>query len=339
MESSSGAATEPVPLLIRELSWAFARTRVLLTAVQLGVFDQLAAGRGTAAEVAAAAGASARGMRMLLDALVALDLLGKDGARYCLTPDAARYLVRASPDYLGHSFERDERWEAWSRLTESVRSGRPPRRVDARAQAEDYFPALVRSLHVTNRDAARRAAGVLVGADPRRPWRVLDVACGSGVWGIAVAEAAPAARVTALDFPGVLAATREFAARHGVADRFTELAGDLREVELGEECFDLAILGHIVHAEGEAASRELFGRVRRALVPGGRIAIADMVPRDDRSGPPFALLFALNMLLHTEHGDVFTLAQYREWLTSAGFAGVTTAEIGSHSPLVVAARA
>ena len=351
METPRRAGTDPVPLLIRELSWGFARTRVLLTAVQLGVFSHLAAGLATPAEVAAAAGASERGTRMLLDALVALELLGKDGGRFRLSPESARFLVRDSPDYLGHSLERDSQWEAWSRLTDSVRSGQPPQRVDVQEKAESYFPALVRSLHVTNRAAAQAAARVLVGGavagggspapadrSAATGLRVLDLACGSGVWGISLAEADPAARVTAQDFPAILELTREFAARHGVADRFDYLPGDRRQVELGEARYELAVLGHIVHSEGEEASRALLRRVRRALAPGGRVAIADMVPRDDRSGPPFPLLFALNMLVHTERGDVFTLAQYREWLAEAGFVEVEAVEIGSHSPLVVARR-
>jgi SAM-dependent methyltransferase len=158
------------------------------------------------------------------------------------------------------------------------------------------------------------------------------------VWGIAVAERDPEAIVTVNDFPPMLDITREFVARHGLSGRFHYLPGSLREVDFGSSRFDAAILGNIVHSEGERASRDLFARLHRALAPGGRVAIVDMLPNDDRTGPPFPLFFALNMLTHTDEGDTYTLAEYREWLGAAGFSSVETHDIGSHSPVILATR-
>ena len=167
---------------------------------------------------------------------------------------------------------------------------------------------------------------------------MLDVAAGSGVWGIAFAEADAEARVTAQDFPGVLPTTREYVRRHGLEERFDFLAGDLREVDFGEGRYDVAVLGNIVHSEGEDSSRDLFRRLRRALKDGGRIVVIDMLPNDARTGPPYQLIFALNMLVNTERGDTYTLAEYTAWLNDAGFARVETADIGSHSPAVIGHR-
>lgn len=330
----------PDPAPIRELGWAFARSAALAAAVELRLFNHLASGPATAAEVAAAAGTSPRGTRMLLDALVALELLEREGGGYRLTPVAACYLVEGRPDYLGASFqvlqEGDE--DPWDHLADCVRSGRPWRAVDEDRAASSFFPRLVTGLHITYRDPARRTAAFLLENLGRRGPEVLDVGAGSGVWGIALAEADPEARVTALDFPAMLDVTRDYAGRHGLLERFAWLPGDLREVELGTARFDVAILGNIAHSAGEAATRGLLRRLHEALRPGGLVAIADMVPADDRRGPPYPLLFALNMLLHTEQGDVFTTAQYREWFAAAGFAETRTADIGSHSPLVVGVR-
>ena len=88
--------------------------------------------------------------------------------------------------------------------------------------------------------------------------------------------------------------TREYLKRHGVEDRYDFLPGDLKQVDFGEDRFDLALLGNIVHSEGERSSRDLFKRLRTALSPGGRLVIIDMVPNDERTGPPFALLCALH---------------------------------------------
>jgi|ERR1043166_933408 ubiquinone/menaquinone biosynthesis C-methylase UbiE len=332
-------AQTPSPLeQIMQMNFSFAPSCVMTAALRLGVFSHLAAGAGTAAEVARAAEASERGTRMLLDALAGFGLLTKSGDRYELTPHARQYLVRESPDYAGGLAESGGMIEAWTHLDECVRTGRPVHRVETQERAEEFFPLLVRTLHVVNREPARRTAEALGAGRESKGLRVLDVAAGSGVWGIAFAEADREARVTAQDFPGVLPTTREYVRRHGLEERFDFLAGDLKEVDFGEGQYDVALLGNIVHSEGEESSRDLFRRLRRALRPGGRVVIIDMLPNDARTGPPYQLIFALNMLVNTERGDTYTLAEYTRWLQEAGFPRVTTADIGSHSPAVVGQR-
>jgi ubiquinone/menaquinone biosynthesis C-methylase UbiE len=328
MSQSAPSLTGPQSLL--QMHFAMMPARVLAVGVQLDVFSRLAEGNDTVPALAAAIGASERGLRMLLDALTALGLLAKPEGRYALTPLTRAHLVRSSPDYVGAILETDDIWNAWSRLAEAVRSGQPTDTVERRERAETFFPVLIRSLHVTNRAPAQRLAAALCAGSAAPGRSVLDVACGSGIWGIALAEVAPAARITAHDFPAVLAETRGFVARHGLADRFDYLAGDLNEVDFGTDRFDVAILGNIVHSEGEASSRALFPRLYRALRSGGRLAIADLVPNADRTGPPAAVLFALNMLVSTARGDTFTLAEYTAWLHEAGFVRVETVDIGLH---------
>jgi 2-polyprenyl-3-methyl-5-hydroxy-6-metoxy-1,4-benzoquinol methylase len=324
---------------IREMNFSYGPQRALAAGVQLGVFSTLAGGPKTAAAIAGAAGASERGMTMLLDALVALELLGKKGDRYELTADSARYLVRGSPDYAGAMLENDMLWEAWGHLAESVRSGKPWRSANHRELAEKFFPILIRTLHVFNRDMARRLAAALVPHETVRGLRVLDIGCGSAVWSIAIAERDLEAQVTALDLPAVLETTREYLAREGVLDQYELRPGDLHSAELEPSRYDLVLLGNIVHGESPEQSRELFRRIHKALEPGGRIAIIDMVPNDERTGPPFPLLFALNMLLNTDGGGTYTLAEYSEWLKEAGFAKVETVDIAAHSPAIVATKA
>jgi ubiquinone/menaquinone biosynthesis C-methylase UbiE len=210
--------------------------------------------------------------------------------------------------------------------------------VEEQDTAEQFFPALVRTLDVINREPARRVAEALGAGASHRGMRVVDVGCGSGVWSIAIAEADPRARITAQDFPGILKETRRYLKQHGLENRYEFLPGNLKHVSFGENRFDLALLGNIVHTEGERSSRDLFGRLARALKPGGRVAIIDMIPNDQRTGPPFPLLFALEMLVNSEAGGTYTLAEYTEWLEEAGFRRVHTADIGFHSPLIIASK-
>jgi ubiquinone/menaquinone biosynthesis C-methylase UbiE len=331
---AGAATTEPDLGTLAEMNFSMAANRVLAAAIQLGVFSQIASGCTTVNEIAVGTEASERGMRMLLDALTAFRLLRKKNERYALSEVAAKHLVRESPDYMGYALEKDLLWESWGHLTEAVRSGKPFRTVEARERAEEFFPTLVRSLHITNREPARRLAKMLT-ASAATAVHALDVACGSGVWGIELALAEPRVSVTAQDFPKVLDLTRQYLKTNGVEDRFDFLPGDLKEVDFGELRFDLAILGNICHSEGELASRSLLVRLHRALRPGGRVAIVDMQPNEDRTGPVYPVVFALNMLVNTDHGGTYTLREYTSWLNEAGFGRVDTADIGLHSPAII----
>jgi ubiquinone/menaquinone biosynthesis C-methylase UbiE len=326
------------PEQLMQMAFSYTASRILAAGVRLNVFSLIDAGHTTAADVAATASTPERGMRMLLDALTGLELLTKSGGRYALTLSTSRYLVRESPEYMGAILEEDSLWQGWGKLDEAIRTGKPPRRVEDQAEAERFFPLLIRSLHVLNRDPARRTAEALGAGTRRRGLRVVDVACGSGIWSIAVAEADSAATVTLQDYPGVLEHTRQYVQRHGLIDRCNYLAGDLKSVDFGSDRFDVALLGNIVHSEGEASSRDLFKRMHRALRPQGRIVVVDMLPNNDRAGPPYPLIFALNMLVNTELGDTYTLDEYTRWLNEAGFGWVETAEVGSHSPVIIGTK-
>lgn len=121
-------------------------------------------------------------------------------------------------------------------------------------------------------------------------------------------------------------------------DQFDYVERNLREVDFGDECYDLVILGHIIHSEGKTWGKKLIKKAYRALRDGGLLLIAEMVPNDARTGPLIPLPFALNMFLHTEHGDVFIMREYRRWLKATGFKKVTTIAAPSPSPLILATK-
>lgn len=135
----------------------------------------------------------------------------------------------------------------------------------------------------------------------------------------------------------VLETTKRVATRHGVANRLSTIPGDLLEANFGAG-YQVAILGHILHSEGEARSRRLLRKTFDALSPGGTIAIAEFVPNDDRKGPPNALIFAVNMLINTDEGDTFTFAEISQWLREAGFTNPRQLQAPGPSPLILATR-
>jgi ubiquinone/menaquinone biosynthesis C-methylase UbiE len=165
----------------------------------------------------------------------------------------------------------------------------------------------------------------------------LDLAAGSGVWGIALAQSAPNLHVTAVDWPDVLPVTRKTAAKFGVDDRFSFVAGDLLEADFGTG-HTVATLGHILHSEGEQRSRALLAKTFKALAPGGTIAIAEFLVNADRRGPVMGLFFAGNMLVNTEQGGTYSFEEISGWLAEAGFENPRTLQAPGPSPLILATR-
>jgi ubiquinone/menaquinone biosynthesis C-methylase UbiE len=324
--------------IIQDL-WAARNAQALMAGTELNFFTHIKNGKQTVKEIARAAKASERGTRRLLDALVGLGYLNKKDNAYGLEPVSERFLVRGQPTFLGPMVNETRIvWESWSHLTEVVKSGRPFTAVDTEQTGRDFFPKLVAAIFPMSYGAATAAAQMIPEKTRNRIKNILDVAAGSAAWSIAFAQAIPDARVTVVDYPEVNRVARRFTERLGVADRYDYIEGNLREVDFGSKKYDLVILGHIIHTEGEKWGRQLIKKSSRALRDGGLLLIGEMVPNDDRTGPALPLVFGLNMLLNTEHGDVFTMREYREWLKAAGFKKVSTIDAPGPSPLILASK-
>ncbi|HLH53477.1 MAG TPA: methyltransferase dimerization domain-containing protein [Verrucomicrobiae bacterium] len=332
-------STHVTPERIMQFAWGYAPPLIIRSALQLRVFDLLDASPRTIDEVARATGASRRGLTAILNALVGLQLLTRTNAHYSLTPDSAAFLVSTRPGYHGRFFDHtiDQILPKWLKLDEVVRTGKPAAAVNDQAQGAEFFAGFVESLFPMAYPAARALGEHLGLANARTPVRVLDLAAGSGVWGIALAQQSTQVRVSAVDWPIVLETTKRVAARHGVGDRLETIAGDLLQVDFGTG-HNIAVLGQILHSEGEKRSRQLIKKTFEALAPGGTIAVAEFTPNEERTGPPNALLFAVNMLVNTDEGDTFTFKEVSDWLIEAGFRNPRQLEAPGPSPLILATK-
>ncbi len=320
-----------------QLTWGYAPTLILEAALQHKIFDLLDQSPKTLSELARATGASPRGLTAILNALVSFQFLARSGERYSLTEESSAFLVSSKPAYHGALLKHmsTQLIPKWLQLSEVVRTGKPAAAVNKGHESAEFFAGFVESLFPLSYPAARQLGEHLGVSKATSQFNVLDIAAGSGVWGIALAEQSPKVRLTAVDWPAVLEVTTKVAKQHGVADRLKGIPGDLLEVDYGSG-YHLATLGHILHSEGRERSRKLLRKVFAALAPGGTIAIAEFIPNDDRTGPPNALIFAVNMLVNTEAGDTFTVAEMSEWLREAGFTNPRTIEVNAPSPLLLA---
>ncbi|MDB5173694.1 MAG: O-methyltransferase family 2 [Phycisphaerales bacterium] len=332
------SAAPVTPQRLMQMAWGFAIPLVLESAVKHRVFDVLAERPKTLDEIAHATGASRRGLRAILNTLVSIELLAKEGDRYKLTPESSAFLVSSKPGFQG-AFLRHistQLLPKWLQLNDIVATGKPAASVNQEGQGSEFFIQLVEDIYPMSAGAAAALADHLF-ASVTQPASVLDLATGSGVWGIAAAKKSSLVSVTAVDWPTVIPVTKRVADKHRVGDRFRYVSGDLLEADFGTG-HRLATLGHILHSEGEERSRKLLAKTFGALAPGGTIAIAEFVPDDDRCGPPAPLIFAVNMLVNTDTGDTYTFSEMSAWLREAGFENVRQLPAPGPSPLILADR-
>jgi precorrin-6B methylase 2 len=323
-----------------QLAWGYAPPIIIRAAVHYHIFDNLDKSEKTASELADAAGVPLRGVRAIANALVGISLLAKDAkGRYSLTPESATFLVSGKPSFLGRLI-----WHTtvqilprWSKLEEAVEHGEPVGGVNHQEGGVEFFQQFVEDLFPLSYPAAQALAAELKLAESASPMSVLDLAAGSGVWSIALAQASPKVAVTAVDWPGVLEVTQRMTARFGVADRYTFVAGDLGLADFGRG-HNVATLGHILHSEGETRSRELLKKTFGALAPGGTIAIQEFLVDEQRMSNTMGLLFAVNMLVATDDGDTFSFEEIASWLREAGFVSVRQLDSPGPSPLILATR-
>jgi len=337
---TTASAAQVTPARISQFVWGGVPPLVLEAAIRHRVFDVLDAGAKTIQEVQHETGASERGLAAIMNVLVGLEFLEKDGqGRYSLAPDSAAFLVSTKPAFLGGIYRHLSRQllPNFLQLNEVVATGRPAKAVNQQSEGGEFFVDFVNDLFPMNYPAAQALAGHLSLNSSGRELRVLDLAAGSGVWGIALAQKSECVHVTVVDWPEVIPVTQKNAARFGLGNRFSFTSGDLLKADFGDN-YAVATLGHILHSEGRERSQALLEKVFRALAPGGTIAIAEFLVNPERTGPLSGLLFAVNMLVNTQNGDTYSVEEIGGWLKKAGFVNTRTLDAPGASPLILATK-
>jgi ubiquinone/menaquinone biosynthesis C-methylase UbiE len=327
-----------------EMGFHFAPQVVLWAALKLGIFPALEKGAKDSANVAAATGCSQKGVRMVLDCLAALGLLEKQKGRYRVNSLSRRHLLPSTDDYIGQLFSySDQLMRLWLTLPEAVRTGLPTLSLIPAKERENLDLGIAEGLFQVYRGHAWRLVRALrregyLPAEHNRPIGILDVAAGSAVWSLPFAVRSPRVEVTAIDFDPVLEVARKYARKFAVEGRYRFVEGDIRQVEFGDDRYDVALLGHICHSEGPGWSQRLIAKCFGALRKGGVLLIIDYIPDEQRKSSILPLLLALNALLGSEEGDTFTFSQYKQWLLSAGYSRVRTIRVDQHSAVIVGVK-
>jgi len=297
---------------------AFQLTEALKGAIELDVFTHIAAGAVTPSAIAERANASERGVRILCDYLTVRGFLGKDGSRYSCSPTAAAFLDKRLPSYIGsiaNFLAHDRIVKSYRNIAAAARKGGTVT-TSTVSPNDPVWVEFARSMA----PFLGMVAGVMapIVATPGRPQKVLDVAAGHGLFGLSVAKANPSATVYGTDWVDVLKVAVENATALGVADRYHTIPGSAFDVEFGTG-YDLVLVPNFLHHFDKATNTSLLKKLRRAMTPGGTIAVVEFMPNEDRVSPPIAAAFSMQMLGATESGEAYPFSDLDAMLAGGGF--------------------
>jgi predicted O-methyltransferase YrrM len=323
-------------MLVQQLRVAALPAFAVLAGVQLDVFTAVHKGARTVADLAATLGIRADKLQALLYALVRAGFCTVDAGRFANTPEAATFLVRGSPQYVG---ELVQTWPAWwhevLHTAASIRTGTAQAKVDYARMAPADLEAHYQSFHpvsvATGRELATRYD--FSAAQP-----LLDVGGGTGGQTMALTEAYPQRRVTIVDLPTVTPITQRFVAAAQARDRIRVVSADVA-VQAVEGRFDVAMMHSIIPLLAPEASRRILQHVSGAMVSGGTLYITDAGLLDDTRLAPERAVWANLWLINVfDHGAARTEHERRVWLTEAGFTVIERDVLASGLGVMVARK-
>lgn len=318
---STSVAQQPSPALFFQTMNAHQRTEALKAGIELEVFSAIAEGNTTAAEIAKRCQTSEKGMRVLCDYLTIMQFLTKQNDHYALTLDSSVFLDKRSPAYLGGALEfmcSPMLTDGSKYIAEAVRRGGTVMENDGTIGPENpVWVKFARGMAPLMFMPAQLIAK-LVDPNADQKLKVLDIAAGHGMFGIAFATANKQVEVTALDWKSVVEVAKENAEKFGVADRYSTIDGSAFDVDFGSG-YDLILITNFLHHFDPPTCETLLRKVHAALADGGRAVTLEFVPNEDRVTPPDAAAFSMMMLTSTPSGDAYTFSELEKMFANAGF--------------------
>ncbi len=319
---------------VLKLAWNFMESRILLTGAELNLFTLLSKSRLSAGEVARRTGADLRALTILLDALAAMGLLGKQDETYRCESPACELLSEDAPDsVLAMVLHAAHLWHRWSDLTNIVRGEDISIEASGSGRDAEEMRAFIGAMHAV---AAPQAERIIAAVKPGDAKALIDVGGASGTYTIAFLRAVPGMKATLFDRPEVIEMARDLLHREGMLNRVSLVAGDFYRDELPQG-HDIAFVSAVIHQNSPGQNLSLFKKVFRSLDAGGRIVIRDHVMESSRVHPRDGAIFAVNMLINTSGGGTYTFDEIHSGLSQAGFSRIKRLAKGEHMDALVEA--
>lgn len=330
------------PANIFNLGIGFWASKTLLSAVELGLFTELAKGPADLTTLSSRLGLHDRSARDFLDALVALKMLDREDGRYSNTAETALFLDRAKPGYVGGFLEMANArlYEHWGSLTEALKTGR--NQNEAKGSGEVFAalyadPERLRLFLAAMSGASLGAAQAIAAKFPWANYKTFaDVGAAQGMVPVTIARAHNHLSGAGYDLPEVKPIFEEFIAQQGVADQVKFLSGNFFTDPLPSA--DVLIMGHILHDWDLAQKRMLLVKAHAALPKGGALIVYEAIIDDERRENVFGLLLSLNMLIETPGGFDFTGADCQGWMREAGFSQTRVEPLAGADSMVIAIK-
>jgi hypothetical protein len=321
---SAAESDPPAPDHLLEIGFAFRKSKALLSAVELGVFNALADGPRDCDSLVEQLALHGRGARDFFDALVALDLLERDaGGRYANTPECAHYLDPLKPTYIGGLFDylNDRMYQYWGLLTPALRTGQPQTGPSpAGGFSQFYADEGTAKLFLNGMAGGSIPVGQALAE--HFPWRdygsFIDVGTALGAVPVEIARAHTHLRGGGFDLPTLADAFATYVHDHGLGHCLTFHAGDFFVDPLPQA--DVLIMGRILHDWDIPNRMLLLRKAYEALPSGGALIVFDTLIDRERRHQPHSLLASLNMLIQTAGGSEYSAEECMIWMQEAGFA-------------------
>lgn len=300
----------------------YQRSSLLMAAAKLGAFAALADGAATAEQVASRIQGNLDATTRLLEALRHLDYVAFNGGRYALNTFSSSFLRDGAGGMMRLAWKEHIFYEAWSRLAESVKEGKP-QFPSYRKRIDTDFPSVEKFLLALNDLAQTAAPGLLATGAFSGLATLLDLGGGAAGYAAALAAALPSTHVTLADLPEILPIARGHLERKGLAGRVELVTANLLadDCGLGDRTFDGVFLSHILHDFEPGVAAAIIARAARRVKPGGKLVVLDVVIPAEAPRNPVEALFDLMMLVEVPGGRTHPLVEVRRWMESSGLAG------------------
>jgi precorrin-6B methylase 2 len=334
---------QPTPESILQVGLGFWPSKILLSAVEMGLFTDLAKGPQSLENIRARNGLHPRAARDFLDALVALGFLLRRDGEYSNTPETDTFLDKRKSSYIGGMLEmaNNRLYSSWNHLTEALRTGLPQNEAcggdvslfDALyadpARLKSFLGAMTGISHIANLAIASKF-----------PWgryrTFADVGAAQGDLAVQIALANPHLSGIGFDLAEVGPIFEEYVEKNGLTGRLRFIAGSFFEQALPRA--DVILMGHILHDWGIDDKRMLIRKAYEAVPDGGALIIYESIIDDDRSKNAFALMMSLNMLVETPSGFDYTGADCQGWMKEAGFRETRVEHLAGPDSMVTGIR-
>ena len=340
MKEEVTVGEQPTPEWILQVGLGFWGSKTLLSAVEMGLFTELARKPESLEDVQARLGLHPRSARDFLDALVALGFLERREGKYANTPATDVFLDRKKPSYIGGILEMANQrlYVHWGHLTEGLRTGLPQNEV--RGGGQPTFEALYADparLKAFLKAMSGISHGSALAIAANFPWKeyktYCDVGTAQGDTAAQIALANPHLSGTGFDLAEVGPIFEEYVGELGLNRRLKFAAGDFFKGAIPTA--DVIVMGHILHDWDLPTKKMLIGKVYEALPKGGAFIVYEAIIDDERSENAFGLLMSLNMLIETYGGFDYTGADCQGWMQEAGFSETRVEHLVGPDSMVV----